>query len=213
MRVLIMANGDPPSMRSARAAVAQHDLLIAVDGAAHVASALGLKPGLICGDFDSMDRGVAEIEFPNAEFVETPDQYLADLEKALLLARERGATEIAMIGAGGGRVDHSLSAIALLVRYCGEIALTLLDDGSAMRAVSGTADAPGALHLETRPGETVSLIAFAPENRVSISGVRWPLEDVRLPVGTRGVSNVATGESVLVEVTVGVVMVCHLWEF
>ena len=213
MRVLIMANGDPPSRRNARAAVERHELLIAVDGAAHVAAAMGLKPGLICGDFDSMDRGVAEIEFPNAEFVETPDQELADLEKALLLARERGATEIAMIGAGGGRVDHALTAIALLVRYCGAFALTLLDDGSAIRAVSGTADATGTLRLETNPSDTVSLIAFAPENRVSISGVRWPLDDVRLPVGTRGVSNVATGESVLIEVTCGVVVVCHLWEF
>ena len=198
-------------METARAAAEKHDLLIAADGAAHRAAALGLTPGLICGDFDSVELDVARSEFPNTEFVETPNQNLADLEKALLLARERGATEITLLGAGGGRIDHALTTIALLLRYHGEIALTLRHDGSAVRAVSGTVGTPGNLRLDTRPGDTISLIAFSPANRISLSGVAWPLQNARLPVGTHGVSNVAKNDEVTVEITEGVVLVCHLW--
>ena len=211
MRVVILANGDPPSADLARTAVARHDLLIATDGAAHKAAAIGIVPALICGDFDSADLERVKLDFPNAELVETPDQNLADLEKALLLALERGATEATILGAGGGRVDHSLTTIALLLRYHGELALTLAHDGSAVRAVSGSAEHPGLLRLLTKPGDTVSLIALSPINRVSLSGVAWPLENERLPVGTHGVSNRATGDSVNVKVREGVVLVCHLY--
>ncbi len=211
MRAAILANGDPPSVETARAEAERHGLLIATDGAAHRAEALGVTPDIVCGDFDSLDLDAARRAFPDAEFVETPDQDLADLEKALLLARERGATEITLLGAGGGRIDHTLTAIALLLRYHGEVALTLRHVGSAARAVSGTAGARGTLRLAVKPGDTVSLIAFSPENRVSLSGVTWPLDSARLPVGTHGVSNVAKAGEVVVEVVEGVVLVCHLW--
>jgi thiamine pyrophosphokinase len=210
MRVVILANGEPPSAAFARAVILQHDLLIATDGAARKAVALGLAPQLICGDFDSLDLEMARTQFPASEFVETPDQDLADLEKALLLARERGATEITLLGAGGGRVDHTLAAVALLVRYQRDMNLVLQHDGSSVRALSGTADTPGRLRLTTRPGDIISLIAFSPANRVSMSGVEWPLEAALLPVGTHGVSNVAQGDSVIVEVYEGVVLICHL---
>jgi thiamine pyrophosphokinase len=211
MRVAILANGDPPSAELARLVTDQHDMLIATDGAAHKAAALGLAPALICGDFDSLDVNAARRQFPASEFVETPDQNLADLEKALLLARERGATEVTLLGASGGRIDHALTAVALLLRYQREIVLVLQHDGSTVRALSGTPDTPGRLCLATRPGDTISLIAFSPANRVSVSGVAWPLEDAPLPVGTHGVSNVAQGDSVNVEVREGVVLICHLF--
>ncbi|HLJ54849.1 MAG TPA: thiamine diphosphokinase [Chthonomonadaceae bacterium] len=211
MRALIIANGEPPSAETARAAAEGADLVIATDGAAHKAAALGLAPDVICGDFDSLDRAIAEHAFPEAEFLALPDQSLADLEKALRLARERGATEATFLGAGGGRVDHALTAVALLLRYASELPLTLLHDGSAVRAVAGGAAAPGRLSLRTRPGDTISLIAFDGHNRVTLTGVRWPLDGAALPVGTHGVSNVAAADVVDVQVTAGAIVVCHLW--
>ena len=211
MRVLILANGEPPSAGLARTTVGQHDLLIATDGAAHSATVLGLTPDIICGDFDSADLEAVRRTYPTAEFVETPDQNRADLEKALLLARQRGATEVTLLGAGGGRVDHTLTTFALLLRYHRKVNLVLRHDGSAVRALSGSADAPASLRLATQPGDTVSLIAFSPANRVTLSGVAWPLKDARLPVGTHGVSNVAQNDSVDMEVSKGALLVCHLY--
>ena len=138
------------------------------------------------------------------------DQDLADLEKALLLALERGADKITIAGAGGGRIDHTLTAMALLMRYHREAALTLEHDGSRVRALSGSLDDPGRMTLATRPHDTISLIAFAPARAVSLEGVTWPLEDAILPVGTHGVSNSATGTLVTLEIRGGSVLICHL---
>ncbi len=210
MRVLILAHGEPPLPALAQRLALQHDLLLAADGAAHTAARLGLMPDVICGDFDSVRLEQARAEFPRAEFVATPDQDRADLEKAIVLACERGATAITLLGASGGRTDHALANYALLLRYHTELEIILVDAYGVTRAVSGTDAAQGTVEFEAMPGDTISLISFDGRARVGISGVVWELNDYLLPIGTHGVSNVARSEIVQVRVRGGAVMVCHL---
>lgn len=210
MRALILANGDPPSEALARRLALDHDLLLATDGAAHRAAGLGLTPDILCGDFDSVRLDVARAEFPKAEFVPTPDQEASDLEKAIRVARERGAARITIIGAGGGRVDHMLAAFALLLRYHREIPLRIVNDSAEAWAVSGTEDAPGECAFPAVPGDILSLLSLDGAARVTFSGVRWPLHDESIGIGTRGISNVAEAEHVTLRVRGGAVLVCHL---
>jgi thiamine pyrophosphokinase len=205
MNVLILANGQPPSPQLAQALATINDLLIATDGAAHQAVRLGLNPQIICGDFDSIDLETARREFPLAEFVPTPDQSYADLEKAVLLARRRGATSVTISGAAGGRIDHMLANYALLLRYGRDLNLQIVDDSGYQRLVTGISS------VATRPGGIVSLIALGSRASVSISGVQWEVRKLALAPGTRGVSNVALGERVTVEVHRGKVVLCHLY--
>lgn len=189
----------------------QHDLRIATDGAAHAAAALGFVPDLICGDFDSIELNFAREVFPDAKYVETPDQNLADLEKAILLARELGATEVTILGGEGGRIDHALATAALLLQFHDRLGIALRHDGSTIRAASGHRGVPGTLKVATRRGDTISLVAFSPANGVSLSGVAWPMEDERLSPGTHGVSNVALGDCVTVSIREGALLICHLY--
>ncbi len=185
-------------------------MILATDGAANHAADLGLVPHIICGDFDSVHLERAQAAFPGAEFVATPNQDRADLEKALHIAQERGAVSVTIIGAAGGRVDHLLGNFALLLRYHADFALRIVDDASEVRALSGVGGCSGEAVLITRPGDTVSLISPSGAARVSILGVAWELEDHALPAGTMGVSNVASGERVRVCVRGGTVFLCHL---
>jgi thiamine pyrophosphokinase len=211
MRVLILANGEPPSEVLAQRLAAEHELLLATDGAAHRAAGLGLTPDIVCGDFDSVRLDVARGEFPHAEFVATPDQDQADLEKALHVARDRGATAITITGAAGGRIDHTLANFSLLLRYHREIPLVIVDELSEVRAISGTDDTPGECTLATTPGDTLSLISLDGTARATIFGVQWPLNDHLLPIGTLGISNVALEERVIVRTRGGALLICHLF--
>lgn len=231
MRVLILADGDPPSPALAQRLAHEADLRIATDGAANKAAALGLTPDILCGDFDSVDLKAACLAFPAAEVVPTPDQSCADLEKALLLALARGASAIAIIGATGGRMDHTLSSFALLQRYgislpvcvvadrpVGSLAeqekLKKEQDGGEQTEQKNCAAVTWAVHANRRcvfatiPGETVSLVTFT-NATVSIEGVRWPLTTHDLTPGTLGVSNIADAPHVAVEVHSGSVFVIH----
>lgn len=211
MRVLILANGESPSQELAQRLAGEHDWILATDGAAHRAAGLELSPHLICGDFDSVVLEVARQEFPHAEFLPTPDQDFADLEKAIRLAIERGATAITIIGALGGRIDFTLASAALLLRYQPEVALGIIDDTMEVRAVSGTDDAPGELTLAANPGDTVSLLSFSGTARASITGVQWPLDEFLLPIGTHGVSNVVVAEHITVRARGGSLLVVHFY--
>ena len=204
-RALILADGEAPSAALAQRLARQAEVCIAVDGAAHKAVTLGITPDILCGDFDSVRLDEARAAFPNALVAPTPDQDFADLEKALLLARERGATHIVLLGATGGRMDHALGNFALLQRYADALSLCLVDD----RAVTWAMSEGQHCAFPAVPGETVSLVTFTGAT-VSIAGVRWPLNAHRLLPGTHGVSNVADAAQVTVEVDSGSAFVIHL---
>ena len=207
MKVLILANGEPPSqMLLARLAV-EHELFIAVDGAALKAVKLGTLPDIISGDFDSLDLGAARLALPNAEFLPTPDQYKTDLEKAFNIALERGASAITIAGAAGGRIDHTLGNFSLLLRWREELPdfpVIVVEDDSEVRAVTGE------IMLTTEPGDAVSLLSYDGKAQVSISGVRWPLADYLLPLGVGGLLNEAVAPEVKITASGGSILVCHL---
>ena len=210
MRVLILANGEPPDPEWAQRIAAEHDLLLATDGAAHRAVGLGLTPDIVCGDFDSIRMEVAQAEFPNARFLPTPDQEQADLEKALLVAQDLGATAITILGATGSRLDHTLSAFAVLLRHHREMPIVLRTEDTTVIALSGTAAEPREAALSTKPDDTISLLSFDGRASITLTGVRWPLTDERLEFATRGVSNRAAADRVQVRVHGGAILVCHL---
>ena len=209
LRILILAHGAQPSPQLARTEALEHDFIIAVDGAAHTARKLRIAPDVICGDFDSLHIETARVEFPDATFVSTPDQNLADLEKAVRFALEKEPVEITILGALGGRLDHTLGNLSLLLRYSSQTRISLKDDEGVYFALSGSPETPSRKQIQTNIGDTISLIAFVSETIVSVRGVQWELENFPLEIGTHGVSNVAIGDSVVVSVCSGSVFVCH----
>jgi thiamine pyrophosphokinase len=209
MNVVILANGEAPSKALLDRIVSECDCFIAVDGAAHAAARLGVTPQVICGDFDSVNVSRARKEFPGTEFVETEDQCLGDLEKAVRLAIDRGASSIRIVGAGGGRVDHFIGNLTLLLRYQSGIALSMLDEISETRCLSAGANDIDTWQVDAMVHDLVSVFSFDGAARATITGVRWPLHDAALPVGTLGLSNVVTSDVVKVTISGGSAFVCH----
>ena len=207
MRVLILANGEPPSAGLLARLVAEHDLFIATDGAALTAARLGVAPNIVNGDFDSLDIEAAKLALPQAEFMPTPDQNQTDLQKAIGIARGQGAVSITAAGAAGRRIDHTLGNFGLLLRCrmdLPDLPMRYVADGSEVRAMVGE------MTLETETGDIVSLLSFDGQARVSMDGVRWPLQNHPLPVGVGGLLSEATAPRVYIKAEGGVVLVCHL---
>lgn len=207
MKVLILANGEPPSGTLLARLAAEHDLFIATDGAALKAVRLGILPDIVSGDFDSLDLNAARLALPDAEFLPTPDQNQTDLEKALGIALERGASEITIAGAAGGRIDHTLGNFSRLLRWREELPgfpITVVEDGSEVRAISGE------ITLNAEINDVVSLLSYDGKARASIDGVRWPLENYLLPLGVGGLLNEAVAPQVHIKAIGGSILVCHL---
>jgi thiamine pyrophosphokinase len=163
----------------------------------------------LLGDLDSTPedvqdswekRGVTIIRHP-----EDKDQ--TDLELALLYADQRGAAQILVYGAVGGRLDMTLSNLLLLVHpevradltfLCGDQEIKLIPRGQS-------------LTLHGKPGDRISLIPLGPgTSGISTKNLKYPLDQDELAFGlTRGISNVMNGNQAEIALDQGLLAVVH----
>ncbi len=205
-RAVILAGGRVSAPAVARVHLAGADLLICADGGLRTARQLGLEPDIAIGDFDSASaalrawagrRGARIIVHPAAK-----DK--TDAELALDCARAEGVRQVEFFGALGGRLDHELANVALLLRArAAGITLRIIDGGTeAFLAGRRTA-------ILADRGDWVSLLALSRRvSRITTSGLRYPLRAATLEEGSSlGVSNEVSGRHPAVHVGVGDLLV------
>lgn len=217
MKIWVFAGGEEQeSLPKGLGGEREADLVIAADGGLRWAQKLGVQADVVVGDMDSADgAALAEVEAGGAEIVRhDPDKDATDLELALRLACERGASSITLIGGHGGRLDHFLGNIALLASLPkGVQAQALMGDAEIAvlhgTGAAGTRNKSSSRVFDGEPGRQVSLIPWgADASGVSTTALRWPLAGETLPLGTsRGISNEMTGTQAEIALESGTLLV------
>jgi len=206
MKVLLIA--DSPDLDSVY--IERHagkvESIIVTDGAADKLPAT-VTPDIICGDFDSLVVPKAREKFTTSEFIALPDQNQNDLEKALELALARGATDVTIVSAFGGRMDVSLANLSVMIRHHTACKLAMVHGEVMTRVLSDRSPSAASVTFDTRPGSFLSCIPLDGEAVVSISNVQWSMQEGTLRSGSHGVSNRALGGPVTVVVHRGLVLV------
>ena len=180
------------------------DLLVAADGGFAWLEALGLRPDLVVGDFDSMEPPSSR---PDA--VRLPkEKDETDTMAALRLGRERGYRNFRIYGGTGGRFDHTLANLqirAWLARR-GERGWLYGAGWTATAIMDGVLDF-GAEHRGM-----ISVFAHSDEALgVDLEGLKYPLRNAALEnTFALGVSNEFTGVPARVSVRRGTLLV--LWQ-
>jgi thiamine pyrophosphokinase len=209
LKAVIIANGDLNNQPY----LEPGDLLIAADGGARHCLHLGLTPQIVIGDFDSLDpQDLNTLQQAGAEIIRHPVRKNAtDLELALHVARERGATTAIVLGALGARWDQTIAN--LLLPLSGELtglAVRLLDGPQELFLVHATdPNRPASGEIHGLPGDTVSLIPLSGDALgVHTQGLEYPLHGETLYFGaTRGVSNVLLTPTAAVTVSAGILLI------
>lgn len=207
-RILIFANGELPNPNNARTILQKDDYIICADGGTRHVQALDVKPNLIIGDMDSVekddlqywqDAGVAIELFPR-------DKNETDLELAIARAIELRPKQITIAAALGGRLDQTLANIALLTDMRLETFNARLDDG-----VEEIILCRDQTEVQGRRGNLVSLIPWGiPVHHVQTRGLKWILNGETLyPEKTRGVSNEMNSDMASVSIGSGQLLIVH----
>lgn len=181
-----------------------YDLLVAADGGGDFLYRNGYTPHILLGDFDSLPaemrmrfeaRGVEVIQFPK-------EKNWTDLELAVDLAVRRGAVELGIHGALGGRLDHTLANLGLLVKAERMGVQAILTGVRERVYLVG----PGG-ELILYPGEGVffSVLPLSPGVKgLSIAGAKFPLHKIEMEYGsTRGIHNEFTDLLTPVKISLG----------
>ena len=173
--------GGPVLARDFRAAQALAPLLVAADGGADRALALGGRPAAVIGDLDSLSAaGRAQLA---AVIHKVEEQDSTDFDKAL---RHISAPFVLGLGLLGGRVDHELAALAVLARQAATPCLLIGREDVIFAA-------PRVIEIALRPGDRFSLFPLAPVKGRS-EGLKWPINGIAFtPMGRGGTSNMALG--------------------
>ena len=182
--------------------VAADALVIAADGGLRHTDALGLRPDIILGDFDSLGYIPADSRVYPVEKDDT------DAMLAVRVGLERGCDRFLFYGAmDGPRLDHTVANFQTLAFLATHGARgTLVGRDYIATVLSGET-----LEFSPEAEGIFSLFCLGAAARVSIEGLKYPLADGTLtPDFPLGVSNHFAGRPARITVHEGLVLA--LWD-
>ena len=142
----------------------------------------GMEPDLVVGDLDSLDP-VLKKRF-GRRLVHESEQETNDLSKAFRACMARSWRSIVILGAGGRREDHLLGNASLLPMFAAAGADVRMetDYGTFLPVLKSAS-------FRRPAGTKVSIFSFHPEMPITASGLKYPLDKLRLPFGWCGTLN------------------------
>ena len=197
-KCIIVGAGELPTLPC----LSGSELIVAADGGCEALMRHGTVPHAVIGDLDSqhapLPLGVEIVRYP-VEKDET------DMHLAFLYGYERGCREFELYGGTGGRLDHTLANLSLMLamvkRGC---SACLFGNGYTARVLPA-----GRYETVAPKGSTVSVFAIGGSAEgVCVSGLKYSCCDAVLNEDfALGVSNSATGEQGIIEHKSGYLLV------
>lgn len=198
-KTVIFANGAVPEHSVPLKALSTAKRIICCDGAVDKLVRLGYEPDWIIGDMDSISD--ASRERYQERIVAAPDQNRNDLTKAFKLCLERGWRDIAVTGATGGREDHTLGNLSLLVDFARQLRIVLLSDTGVFLPLTDSSS------VEAEVGQQISIFSFDPETSIDSTGLKYPLNGIRLNRWWQASLNEAVAERISIDFDGGPLLV------
>ena len=209
--VVVVTGGDAfdPALAAAALASLPPDVaVIAADSGAQHALEAGLSISHLVGDFDSLPTATLDRLAAGGTRIERHpvEKDATDLELALDAAEALGARRVLVLGGHGGRLDHFLANALVLgsPRFANLVVSAVMGEARVHVA------RPWAVtELPGRPGDLVTLLAMhGPAEGVQTEGLLYPLDrDTLIEGSTRGVSNEMVGDTAVVRLTAGCLLV------
>ncbi|MBW2638489.1 MAG: thiamine diphosphokinase [Deltaproteobacteria bacterium] len=211
-KVIIISGGIIEDERFLKERIAEaHDpVIICADGASRQLLAQDIIPAVIIGDMDSVEedilryfeeRGSKVVRYPKRK--DETDTWLA-IEYAFNINPD----EIIILGALGGRIDHALANIFLLVKAAEKgVKTKIVDETCELFVVADTVTITG------NAGDTVSLFPLSSSvSGITLKGFDYPLSDGEMAIGTPfGISNSLAEERGTISVETGYLLVVRFY--
>lgn len=208
MRAAVIANSEFKSERKILDLIKSSDLIVCANGGTRIAKDIEITPAAIVGDLDSISKEITNtFKKKGTEIIEhlTEKDY-TDLELAVNYAEEKGANEILIFGALGGRPDHFIANIILLSDLLKRnIRAKILSSQTEIFCLNRYGEIKG------KAGDVVSLLPLSNEVHFeSITGLKFIPPANTLQFGaSRGISNVMLEDTAFLKIRSGTILVFH----
>ncbi len=209
-RAFIFANGEFKNPDNYRSLIQKGDFLVAVDGGIKHLLTMNLTPDLAVGDFDSITsdemRFIEDHKVRKVQLEREKNE--TDLEVAIQTSIRKGFTEITLLGALGGRLDHTLENIFILTKpEWKNINFVILEGNQEIFLIRNEKSFFSTLD------DIVSLIPISTKvTGVKTEGLMYKLLDENLyRKNARGISNIAISNQVSIKINSGILLCFHIF--
>ncbi len=204
-KILLVANGERPDEALIKRVLSLADFIIAVDGGLAHCRFYNIPPDRLIGDLDSCNpehvRNLTE-----ESIIRVPDQNNTDLQKALAYVQKLDPAGVMIIGALGGRADHSLANLIIVNNHEEKWPLSIYDNRGCFTLLG-----EGQHTLEDPPGTTISLFTLSGAAGVQTRGFEYPVRTEFLDASFIGVSNVIRETPASIHIGSGKILLYRQW--
>ena len=189
-KVALVIDGEFPENQKLINQIKSSDIIIAIDGAANILMENEITPDVAIGDFDSIDSSHKN---NISTIVNTEDQNKTDLEKTLDWCIDHNYTSLSIFGISGQSEDHFLGNFFIINEYADTINCIIYTDYSTITPCIGENT------FDSFEGETVSIVSFEKENKITSTNLQYPLDAYELSPSVRAIRNTSLGETFTIE--------------
>lgn len=185
-----------------------YDIMIAVDAGLEAAEKLSILPDAAVGDFDTVNPDTLSFMKMHKTIVweeHQPEKDETDTELALHTAVSMGSTDITLIGATGGRIDHALGNLHLLYPCLKKgIHVSIIDQKNRVYLL----DHGKQFNKKELWGQYISFLPLTEEVRgITLTGFKYPLDKKDIQIGTsQCISNELDAEKGVLSFTGGILI-------
>ena len=209
MKACILLNGEIKDTNFIKDIIDSEDYryIICADGGARHLYKLNITPNYIIGDLDSLEepiidyyksKGVCFKKFPQRK-----DE--TDTQLCIHLAKDLGISNIHLIGALGGRIDHTIANINLMY-YVKEIGINPIIKNSEEDIYIIDSES---ININGKKGDIISIIPIKEDvTGVTLEKLEYPLKDATIKFGNPiGISNIMRSNECSIKVNSGSLLI------
>jgi thiamine pyrophosphokinase len=187
MNICIVAGGPPELLPDLEYYQKKADLWVGVDRGVLQLLKYGITPDAAFGDFDSVSaEELTSIQQKMNIHIYPSEKDETDLEIALTWAVNKNPKEIHILGATGGRIDHFMGNVSLLLKDHFLFIHNKPDIYVADKQNQLTVKTPGSYSINFLSDK--KYVSFLPAieevNGLTLNGFKYPLTNHTVPVGS-----------------------------
>ncbi|MFR9069628.1 MAG: thiamine diphosphokinase [Paraclostridium sp.] len=209
MKACILLNGEVDNLDYIKNIIDNNDYryIICADGGAKHLYKLNIVPNYIIGDLDSLEESIINyyknkgVDFK--KFPKRKDE--TDAQLCIHLAKDLNTSEIHLLGALGGRIDHTIANINLMY-YIKELGINPIIKSKVEDIYMADSEV---INIMGQKGDIISIIpAKGDVSGVTLKNLEYPLENAIIKYGNpRGISNVMKSNQCSIKVKNGCLII------
>ena len=209
MKCCIILNGKINNYKFIKSQInnEKYDYIICADGGANHTYKMGIIPNFIVGDLDSAEDNIIDYyKNNNVKFEKFPSKKdETDTELCIYLANKLKCEEIHIIGALGGRLDHTLANINILsnTKSLNIKSKIISEKEEVFIAIDEKVE------IEGRAGDIISIIPINGDAYgVTLENLEYPLNNYNMKFGIPlGISNIMLDTKCTIKVEKGSLLI------